>query len=365
MKVNGVPTRTIKSIDSGRAVEIIDQTLLPYRFEKVVLSNYKECISAITDMKVRGAPLIGITGAWAMVLAIAENPEDDFLQNASREITAARPTAVNLKWGVQKIYSKVLPMAPKDRFAEAVAAAEALTTADVLMNREIGRFGLPIIQKLYRELRRPVNILTHCNAGWLATVDYGTALSPIYFAHAEGIPVHVWVDETRPRNQGLLTAWELKHQGVAHTVVADNAGGHLMQMRDVDCVIVGADRITRTGDAANKIGTYLKALAAKDRGIPFYVAAPFSTIDWEIGEGVHAIEIEHRSGSELRVVHGLSDEGYPAKVNILPADEPVSNPAFDVTPARLIDGIITEYGVIKPEDLLAKQQELRNAGVVC
>ena len=296
MKVNGIPTRTIWSVDHGQAIGIIDQTRLPFEFRKEILPDWQSVRDAISTMKVRGAPLIGITGAWGMVLAIRDNPEDDFIHEVRSELISSRPTAVNLQWAVDHIVKKVMPLAKKDRLPVAYREAEQMTQNDVLANRAIGTHGAKIIAQIYADKREPVNILTHCNAGWLATVDYGTALSAVYIAFEQGIPLHVWVDETRPREQGLLTAWELAGVGIPHTVITDNAGGHLMQHREVDAVIVGADRITAIGDVANKVGTYLKALAAKDSQVPFYVAAPSSTIDWTIQDGKHGIEIETRSG---------------------------------------------------------------------
>lgn len=351
MKVNGTPTRTIWSVDHGQAVGIIDQTKLPFEFRKEVLHDWKAVRAAIVMMKVRGAPLIGIAGAWAMVLAIRDNPEDDFIHEVRSELISSRPTAVNLQWAVDHMVKKVMSLPKKDRLPAAYREAEQMTQADVLANRAIGTHGARIIAQIYADKREPVNILTHCNAGWLATVDYGTALSAVYIAFEQGIPLHVWVDETRPREQGLLTAWELAGVGIPHTVITDNAGGHLMQHREVDAVIVGADRITAIGDVANKVGTYLKALAAKDMEIPFYVAAPSSTIDWSIQDGKHSIEIENRNGDELRFVRGIDKKGRLSDVRIIGAQTNVENPAFDVTPARLITGIITERGVCAPEFL--------------
>ncbi len=364
MKVNGIPTRTIRALDDGTAVEIIDQTLLPYRFEKRVLSDWRDCVEAIDVMRVRGAPLIGITGAWAVVLATKENPENAALLKAAEQIQNARPTAVNLSWAVQRMLAALLPREPSLRFAAAVKLAEAMTQEDVMLSRAIGDAGYGLIAELYRKLRRPVNILTHCNAGWLATVDYGTALAPIYFAFERGTPVHVWVDETRPRNQGLLTAWELGQQGVPHTIIADNAGGELMQKGAVDMVIVGADRITRRGDVANKIGTYLKALAAKDNEIPFYVAAPSPTIDWKLNDGKREIPIENRSASEVLSLRGIDRSGEVATLQLASPNESAANPAFDVTHNRFVTGIITERGVFSPTNLAAAfQDQIANAGL--
>lgn len=351
MKVNGIPTRTIWSVDHGQAIGIIDQTKLPFEFEKIILKDWCQVQEAIATMKVRGAPLIGIAGAWAMVLAVRDNPSDDFIHEVRSELISTRPTAVNLQWAVDHLVKRIISLPAKDRLPVAYREAEAMTQADVLANRAIGTHGAKIIAELYAKKREPVNILTHCNAGWLATVDYGTALSAVYIAFEQGIPLHVWVDETRPREQGLLTAWELAGFGVPHTVIADNAGGHLMQHREVDAVIVGADRITAIGDVANKVGTYLKALAAKDMEVPFYVAAPSSTIDWSIQDGKHGIRIENRSGDELRYIRGRDKKGHVCNVRVMSEQTNVENPAFDVTPARLITGIITERGVCKPEFL--------------
>lgn len=351
MKVHGLPTRSIRSLEGGESVEIIDQTLLPFRFERRVLTTWEDAVEAIRNMRVRGAPLIGITGAWGVVLALKTCHDNESLLKAAEVIRNARPTAVNLSWAVTRMLGALLPREPKDRFFTAVRLAEEMTQEDVERCRCIGEAGLGVLRELYQEKRRPLNILTHCNAGWLATVDNGTALSPVYQAHDEGIPLHVWVEETRPRNQGLLTEWELREHGVAHTLIVDNAGGHLMQHGDVDAVIVGADRITRRGDVANKIGTYLKALAAFDNGVPFYVAAPSSTVDWRLLSGRQEIEIENRGADEVLGVHGMDKNGKPATVRLAPEGTPVANPAFDVTPSRLVTAFFTERGVYKPEDL--------------
>ena len=350
MKVHGLPTRSIRSLEGGESVEIIDQTLLPFRFERRVLTTWEDAVEAIRNMRVRGAPLIGITGAWGVVLALKTCHDNESLLKAAEVIRNARPTAVNLSWAVTRMLGALLPREPKDRFFTAVRLAEEMTQEDVERCRRIGEAGLGVLRELYQEKRRPLNILTHCNAGWLATVDYGTALSPVYQAHDEGIPLHVWVEETRPRNQGLLTEWELREHGVAHTLIVDNAGGHLMQHGDVDAVIVGADRITRRGDVANKIGTYLKALAAFDNGVPFYVAAPSSTVDWRLLSGRQEIEIENRGAEEVLCVHGMEKGGKPSNVWLAPEGTPVANPAFDVTPSRLVTAFFTERGVYKPED---------------
>ena len=351
MKVNGIPTRTIWSIEHGQAVGIIDQTKLPFEFKKERLDDWQQVRDAIATMKVRGAPLIGIAAVWALVLAIRDNASDDFIHEVRSELIATRPTAVNLQWAVDHVVKRVISLPQKDRLPAVYKLAKEMTQADVLTNRAIGTHGAKVIAEIYARKREPVNILTHCNAGWLATVDYGTALSAVYIAFEQGIPLHVWVDETRPREQGLLTAWELAGVGIPHTVIADNAGGHLMQHREVDAVIVGADRITAIGDVANKVGTYLKALAAKDMDVPFYVAAPSSTIDWSIQDGKHSIKIENRAGDELRIVRGLDKKGHACDVRIISEQTNVENPAFDVTPAKLVTGIITERGVCAPEFL--------------
>lgn len=352
MKVDGIHTRSIWSLNNGQAVGIVDQTKLPYKFEKKILLTCQDVQEAISSMRVRGAPLIGIAGAWGMVMAIKEATDDASIHQARSALIATRPTAVDLQWGVDRIVTRVMSFEPNERFNEAVRLAEKMTQENVLANRSIGMHGAKLIAQIYAQKREPVNILTHCNAGWLATVDYGTALSAVYIAMEQGIPLHVWVDETRPRNQGLLTAWELAAHGVPHTLIADNAGGHLMQHRDVDMVIVGADRVTAVGDFANKIGTYLKALAAKDMDVPFYVAAPSSTIDWTISDGKHGITIENRNVDELRYVTGVDESGEVRRVAIVGAETNIENPAFDVTPARLVTGFITERGVCAPEDLV-------------
>lgn len=351
MKVNGIPTRTIWPIEHGQAVGIIDQTRLPFEFVKEDCVDWRQLQNAIATMKVRGAPLIGISGAWAMVLAMKEDPRDEAVHAVRAEMIATRPTAADLQWGVDQIVTAVMHVEPKERFRVAYKKAEEITQANVLANRAIGTHGAKLIAEIYAKKRAPVNILTHCNAGWLATVDYGTALSPVYIAFEQGIPLHVWVDETRPRNQGLLTAWELEGAGVPYTVIADNAGGHIMQHREVDAVIVGADRVTAVGDVANKIGTYLKALAAKDMEVPFYVAVPSSSFDWSIHDGKHGIEIENRSGDELRKVRGRDKDGRVTEVQLIDPQVNVENPAFDVTPARLVTAFITERGVCAPEFL--------------
>ena len=340
MLIAGRPMRTIWPTADG-AVEVIDQTCLPHRVEIARLRDLEDFVEAIAQMRVRGAPLIGVTGAWGLSLALRADPSDENLAKATSRLIAARPTAVNLAWAVQRVRDRVAALPPGERAAAAEAEAAAIAEEDVAACRRIGEHGADLIAAMAKP-GRPVNILTHCNAGWLATVDWGTALAPIYVAAERGVAAHVWVDETRPRNQGAaLTAFELGHQGVDHTIIADNAGGHLMQHGKVDLVIVGADRVTRTGDAANKIGTYLKALAAHDNGVPFYVAVPASTVDWTLTDGIAEIPIEERDARE--VTHGLGRQTAPDGIDVY-------NPAFDVTPASLISGIITERGVIRPVD---------------
>jgi methylthioribose-1-phosphate isomerase len=316
-------------------------------------------------MIVRGAPLIGVTAAYGVALAMRDEPGDAHLARAVELLAATRPTAVNLRWALERVAATLSPEPAARRADLAWQAAAAIADEDVAACAAIGQHGRAVFEQLAaRRQEQPLRVLTHCNAGWLACVDWGTALAPIYMAHDKGIPVHVWVDETRPRNQGLLTAWELAGHGVPHTLVADNAGGHLMQHGKVDMVIVGADRVTRRGDVANKVGTYLKALAARDNDVPFYAAVPTPTIDWEVDDALSGIPIEERSGEELRVVRGLDGSGRPASVSIAPESTAVANPAFDVTPAALVTGIITDRGVfparetallgLYPSDLASK-----------
>ncbi len=346
MKVDGRAYRTIWPTPDGTAVETIDQTLLPHRFATKRIDDLHGAIAAIKTMVVRGAPLIGATAAYGLALALRRSADDDALQSAYRGLLASRPTAVNLRYALDDVRAVVAPLAPAARAEAAWARAGLLCEEDVELNRRIGEAGLPLIEAVHRERGRPVNILTHCNAGWLATVDWGTATAPIYMAHDRGIPVHVFVDETRPRNQGTsLTAFELGQHGVPHTIIADNAGGHLMQHGLIDLAIVGADRITARGDAANKIGTYLKALAARANSVPFYVAAPHTTIDWTIRDGLGEIEIEERDPSEVTHIVGRLDDGRVARLALAPPGSVALNPAFDVTPAALIDGFITDRGL--------------------
>ncbi|WP_102960635.1 S-methyl-5-thioribose-1-phosphate isomerase [Mangrovicella endophytica] len=356
MKVNGQPTRTIwvetapAEGQPGR-VGIIDQTRLPHAFETMTLDTLEEAASAIRDMRVRGAPLIGAAAAYGVALGLQGDPSDARLGTVYNTLYATRPTAVNLRWALDEMMRVLTPLPPEEREAAAWRRAGEIAEEDVAINRSIGENGLKIIREIAARKKpgEPVNILTHCNAGWLATVDWGTATAPIYLAHEEGIPVHVWVDETRPRNQGAaLTAWELGHHGVPHHVVADNTGGHLMQHDMVDLVIVGTDRTTANGDVCNKIGTYLKALAAHDNDVPFYVALPSPTIDFSLHSG-RDIPIEQRGAEEMTHVHGRTPDGEITTLQVTPDGSPVANYAFDVTPARLVTALITERGVVKAE----------------
>jgi len=345
MNVRGQPTRTIWV--TGDVVQIIDQTALPHDFVIRPLRTLGNAARAIATMQVRGAPLIGAAAAYGVWLAMGADPSDDGLKLGCATLLATRPTAVNLRWALDTMTAALAPLPPDARAAAARARADALADEDVAVNRAIGDHALAVIRRLAegRAPRKPLNVLTHCNAGWLATVDRGTALSGVYAAHDAGLPVHVWVDETRPRNQGAaLTAWELGQHGVPHTLIVDNAGGHLMQRGQVDLVIVGTDRTTATGDVVNKIGTYLKALAAHDCGVPFYVAAPSSSIDWTIADG-REVEIEQRAASEVVALSGRGESGAITTVQLAPERTPVANPGFDLTPARLVTGIITERGL--------------------
>lgn len=347
MKVDGVPYRTIWLDDDGKSVRIIDQTLLPHEFRIVTLRAMEDAAHAIRSMQVRGAPLIGVTAAYGLCLALLRDPSTEAMEAAAETLLATRPTAVNLRWALTEMLDRLRNTRVEDRVAVAYARARELADEDAALCEAIGRNGLKLIE-LARKGSATVNILTHCNAGWLATVDWGTALAPIYKAQEAGIPVHVWVDETRPRNQGAsLTAWELGRAGVPHTVIADNVGGHLMQHGKVDLCIVGSDRTTGSGDVCNKIGTYLKALAAHDNKVPFYVALPYSTIDWSLSDGVREIPIEERDATEVTHLRGRTVDGSIAEIGITPADSPAGNYAFDVTPARLVTALITERGVCK------------------
>jgi methylthioribose-1-phosphate isomerase len=364
MKVAGRAMRTIWLAADGRAVEIIDQTRLPHELVIARLARLGDAERAIREMQVRGAPLIGATAAYGMALAVAEDASDQGIEAAAATLAATRPTAVNLAWALAEMRRALAGHAPEQRLAAALARAGAIADEDVAINRALGKHGLGLIAAASRKKGRRVQILTHCNAGWLATVDWGTALAPIYRAHDEGIPIHVWVDETRPRNQGAsLTAWELGQHGVPHTVIVDNAGGHLMRHGEVDLCITGTDRTTSGGDVANKIGTYLKALAARDNGVPFYVALPSPTIDWEIEDGAQ-IPIERRDPREVTHISGWTEAGERVEVRLTPEGSPAANFAFDVTPARLVTALITERGVCPAsrEGLLGLFPERRQRG---
>lgn len=362
MKIAGTPYRTLWPIESG-AVRVIDQSRLPFELATLDLKSLEDAAHAIKTMVVRGAPLIGATAAYGLALALRSDASERRIEEATRALSATRPTAVNLAWALARVRQAIAPLAPAQRFEAALREAGNICEADVEQCRCIGVHGLEIIRRLAKPAARRVNILTHCNAGWLACVDWGTALAPIYMAHDAGIPIHVWVDETRPRNQGAsLTAYELGAHGVPHTVIVDNLGGLLMQRGEVDCAIVGSDRTTSCGDVCNKVGTYLKALAAKDNDVPFYAALPVSTIDWSLERG-RDIEIEERSAREVTEVTGRMASGEVGSVSVVPEGSAVLNLAFDVTPARLVTGIITERGVCEAsrEGLLGLYPERRTA----
>ena len=354
MKIHGKHYRSVWPIGED-AFGIIDQTRLPHEFVTLELRTADDAAHAIRSMQTRGAPLIGAVAAYGLALAVRKDPSDESIERALHMLAETRPTAINLKWALWRMRGALLNHPRDKRAAIAWAEAAAIAGEDAAMCEAIGRNGLEIIRALHREKGRKLNILTHCNAGWLATVDWGTALAPIYMAHDERIPLHVWVDETRPRNQGAsLTAFELGAHGVAHTIIADNAGGHYMQAGQVDLCIVGTDRVTTNGDVANKIGTYLKALAAKDNGVPFYVALPSSTIDWTLASG-RDIPIEERSPDELLKMTGRTPSGSIQTVEIAAPGSPGANPGFDVTPSRLVTGFITERGTCE-----ATEQGLRS-----
>jgi methylthioribose-1-phosphate isomerase len=346
MKIDGIHYRSIWREADG-AVKIIDQRWLPHELRIVTLSNRKEFADAIRDMWVRGAPLIGATAAYGVAVQMADDPSDAALADTWEVLHATRPTAINLRWALDEMTRLLRPLAPAERAEAAFRRAAEICDEDVEINRRIGVNGLALIREIAaRKGGGRVNVLTHCNAGWLATVDWGTATSPIYHAVEEGIDIHVFVDETRPRNQGAqLTAWEMLHHGVSHDLIVDNAGGHLMQHGEIDLCIVGTDRTTARGDVCNKIGTYLKALAAQDNGVPFYVALPSPTIDWTVHDGMREIPIEERGQAEVTHVQGRLPGGLVGQVLISPEGTPARNPAFDVTPARLVTGLITERGV--------------------
>lgn len=344
MKIDGVAYRSVWLGQDGWSVHILDQTKLPWSVEILRLTSRDDAAHAIKSMQTRGAPLIGAVAAYGLCLALRADASTDAMELDATLLNATRPTAVNLRWALDRMLTRLRNTPASERVAVAYSEAALIADEDAAQNESIGRHGLPLIQAAAKPGKR-VNVLTHCNAGWLATVDWGTALAPIYKAHDSGIDVHVWVDETRPRNQGAaLTAFELGKHGVPHTVVADNAGGHLMQHGMVDLAIVGADRVSGTGDAANKIGTYLKALAAKDNGVPFWVAVPSSTIDWNLTDGVAEIPIEERSAAEVTDMTGRLPDGSIATMRIVSEGSAAANPAFDVTPARLLTGLITERG---------------------
>jgi methylthioribose-1-phosphate isomerase len=354
MKVDGKPTRSIWLEPDGWSVGIIDQTLLPHRFAITRLTSLDQAAHAIRSMQVRGAPLIGAAAAYGMCLALRQDASDDGLERAAATLRRTRPTAINLNWALDQMTAAVRNQPRAARVDAAYRLAAQICDEDVAINQAIGRHGAVLIEaivakKAIRNGER-VNLLTHCNAGWLATVDVGTALAPVYLAHDRGLPVHVFVDETRPRNQGAsLTAWELGQHGVPHTVIPDNTGGHLMQHAMVDMAIVGTDRVAANGDVCNKIGTYLKALAARDNNVPFYVALPSPTIDFSVADGVAEIPIEERDGEEVAAISGRTADGRIETVRVVPAGSPVKNYGFDVTPARLVTGLITERGVIAPD----------------
>jgi len=348
MLLNGRPSRTLWPAATHDAVTVLDQRVLPHRVESLVLRHVDDAVHAIAEMAVRGAPLIGVTAAYGLALQARADASDAALERAARQLEASRPTAVNLAWAVRRMLARLLRCQVTERAPTAWRLAAQLADDDVAVNERLGLHGVALLRTLaQRTPRRPLNVLTHCNAGWLATVDWGTALAPIYRAQAEGLAVHVWVDETRPRNQGAsLTAFELREQGVPHTVIADNAGGHLMQRGQVDAVIVGCDRVTACGDVANKIGTYLKALAAHDCGVPFWVAMPLSTLDRSRHDGIAEIPIEERRAREVTHLAGRARDGTTVEVQLVPDGTLALNPAFDVTPARLVSALITERGVV-------------------
>jgi methylthioribose-1-phosphate isomerase len=352
MKVDGRHFRSIWLEPDGWSVGAIDQRRLPHEFIVAHLTDLEAAAEAISTMLVRGAPLIGATAAYGIALAMRADSSDAALSRAYQRLIATRPTAINLKWALDEMELTLAPLPPSARGEAAYARAQGIAEEDVAINREIARHGLALIEAAgaNKQPGEPINILTHCNAGWLATVDWGTATAPIYLAHDRGLKVHVWVDETRPRNQGAsLTAWELGHHGVPHTVIADNTGGHLMQHGMVDLAIVGTDRVTADGDVCNKIGTYLKALAAHDNRVPFYVALPSPTIDFSIRDGLRQIPIEQRAADEVATMTGRTADGRIETVRVVPEGSPVANYAFDVTPSRLVTGLITERGVLKAD----------------
>ena len=349
MLVDNKHFRTIWEKNNGD-IEIIDQTVLPHKFETIVINSSDDAADVISNMNVRGAPLIGATGAYGMCLGIRESSDDDYIKKTYNKLLNTRPTAVNLRWGLDLISKKALSVSPFNRLEIAYKVAREICENDIKICEKIGENGLKIIKEIHnKNPEKPVNILTHCNAGWLATIDWGTATAPIYKAQKENIPIHIWVDETRPRNQGAnLTSYELKNQNVDHTVIVDNAGGHLMQNNLVDICIVGTDRTSSSGDVTNKIGTYLKALAANDNNIPFYVALPSTTIDWTIKDGLKETPIEKRDPDEVNFIQGLDSSNNIQNIRLTPKGVKSSNFSFDTTPGRLVTGLITERGTIKP-----------------
>ncbi|MGR3759483.1 S-methyl-5-thioribose-1-phosphate isomerase [Roseobacteraceae bacterium NS-SX3] len=365
MKVDGTHYRSLWWDADKNALAIIDQRWLPHDFRLQTVETLEDFAAAITEMRVRGAPLIGATAAYGMALAMRLDPSDAAMDKAWSYLNATRPTAINLRWALDRCRNHLRPLAEGDRPAAALALAHEIADEDVEINRRIGEHGLELIRQIAAKKPEgePVRLLTHCNAGWIATVDWGTATSPMYQAHDAGIPIHVWVDETRPRNQGALTAWELGSHGISHSYVTDNAGGHLMQHGLVDLVITGTDRTTRRGDVCNKIGTYLKALAARDNNVPFYVALPSPTIDWTVDDGVAEIPIEERSAREVTHVQGMMEDGSIGVTQVTPDGTPAGNPAFDVTPNRLVTGLITERGICEatPEGLAGLFPDLAGA----
>ncbi len=352
MKINGQAFRSVWiDPEDGFSVRIFDQTRLPWSLDVMRLSTCADVANAINGMQVRGAPLIGAVAAYGLALALRVDSGTDAMERHAALLVATRPTAINLRWAIERMLTRLRNTAPAERVRVAYHEAGLICDEDVAQNQAIGRHGLRLIEEIATAKRArgddaPVRLLTHCNAGWIATVDWGTALAPIYMAHDAGLNVHVWVDETRPRNQGAaLTAWELGSHGVGHAVISDNAGGHLMQRGQVDMVIVGTDRVTRNGDVANKIGTYLKALAARDNGVPFWVALPSTTIDWTVADGLSEVPIEERREDEVTHVTGRGPDGTPVRVQVTPDGTSAANPAFDVTPARLVSGLVTERGL--------------------
>ena len=345
MKIKNKEYKTIWFEEQNQVVKIIDQTKLPHQFIIKEIKTAKDAVNAIKIMEVRGAPLIGGTAAYGIAMAVKENKDLDFIKKISKDLIESRPTAINLKWAVDRMMNKLSDVSDSEVLNTALREAKNICDEDEKFCENIGLNGLKIIEEIYKKTKNTVNILTHCNAGWLATINWGTATSPIYHAHKKGIPVHVWVDETRPRNQGAnLTSYELNEEGVANTIIADNTGGILMQRGDVDMCIVGTDRTLSTGDVCNKIGTYLKALAAYDNNVPFYVALPSSTIDWDI-ENFKDIPIEKRDPEELSYIEGLDENDNIKKILIYPGKSKVLNLAFDITPSKYVTGLITEKGI--------------------